>query len=302
MSVRKPASIVGNSRLKVSAADTNSMLLTTMNTNHAHASWKLRALLALAVVTLSSCAMPPGDAWRMIQRDGLLNYWSYSSGHRPLYATRSSPPLLTGQSRSLAYRPPYARFGESWSPRTSTLPNRSLSSGRFSTPSAPSLTYSAPAPSTIQSPRRSTKPKVASSKPKAVNKPQEEEELVAQPRNPGTTPSKPAPSVAKNDTKPASPAAKPNDLPYGTAVPGRSNMVNSPYASKTQLVDVAGMSPGQTVKCPYSGKLFKVPPTQQQQASNKAEPKIAPKNDSDAPKSDSKAKSDAKDKSADKKN
>jgi len=41
------------------------------------------------------------------------------------------------------------------------------------------------------------------------------------------------------------------------------NMVNSPYAGKTQLVDVSGMSAGQTVKCPYTGKLFKVPPTQQ---------------------------------------
>lgn len=263
-----------------------------MKTSHTPTSWKLRAFLALAVVTLSSCAMPPGDAWRMIQRDGLLNYWAHSSGHRPYYATRSSPPLLSGQSRSLAYRPPYPRYGESWYGRTSTLPNRSLSSGRYFTmPSTPPASYAAPAPSTIQSPSRTAKPKVASVEPKIDPAPQVDQIPVTQPgtANPGS--SKSAPSVAKNDTKPASPAAKPNDLPYGTAVPGRSNMVNSPYASKTQLVDVAGMSPGQTVKCPYSGKLFKVPPTQQQQATNKVEPKIAPKNDGDAPKSESKAKS-----------
>ena len=52
---------------------------------------------------------------------------------------------------------------------------------------------------------------------------------------------------------------------------GRVNMVNSPYAGKTQLVDVSGMSAGQTVKCPYTGKLFKVPAAQQ--AQNKVESK-----------------------------
>ena len=75
----------------------------------------------------------------------------------------------------------------------------------------------------------------------------------------GPAVSKPAPSV--------------EDLPFGTVVPGRVNMVNSPFAGKTQLVDVSGMSAGQTVKCPYTGKLFKVPPTLQ--AQNKAESSAA---------------------------
>lgn len=74
--------------------------------------------------------------------------------------------------------------------------------------------------------------------------------------------------------------ATPESLPYGTAVPGRMNMVNSPFAGKTQLVDVSGMSAGQTVKCPYTGKLFKVPPTQQ--AANRAEARLEPK--AEAPK------------------
>jgi hypothetical protein len=68
------------------------------------------------------------------------------------------------------------------------------------------------------------------------------------------TPKTQAPTA---DTKPA------EQLPYGTPVVGRPGMVTSPYAEKQQLVDVTGMAPGDTVKDPYSGKLFKVPPTQQ---------------------------------------
>ncbi|MDI1311422.1 hypothetical protein [Prosthecobacter sp.] len=68
-------------------------------------------------------------------------------------------------------------------------------------------------------------------------------------------------------------------------------MVNSPFAGKTQLVDVSGMSAGQTVKCPYSGKLFKVPPTQQ--AANRTESRLeskveAPKTSDEPPADDKK--------------
>ena len=62
-----------------------------------------------------------------------------------------------------------------------------------------------------------------------------------------------------------------DSLPYGTPVPGRPGMVNSPFAEKQQLVDVTGMAPGEAVKDPYSGKLFRVPPAQQA-AAEKTEP------------------------------
>lgn len=88
-----------------------------------------------------------------------------------------------------------------------------------------------------------------------------------------------APGMASksNDTTPAPAPVKPavGDLPFGSSVPGRPNMVTSPYAGKTQLVDVSGMTAGQTVKCPYTGKLFKVPSSQQ--AANNAEPNLEPK-------------------------
>jgi len=48
-------------------------------------------------------------------------------------------------------------------------------------------------------------------------------------------------------------------LPYGIRVAGQKDFVRSPFAAAHQLVDVAGMPVGSEVKCPYSGKLFRVP-------------------------------------------
>ncbi len=263
-----------------------------------------RALLLLfSVSMLASCSMPPSQAWNMIQREGLFNYWAYSSGNQPLYrAPMSSPPL---QRSSLAYRPPYARYGDNFasSYRTSSLPYRapsysapSLSQNRYiSPPYTPRVVYDQPEskPKTHSSSRRSTKPKVAS-------RPKTQESSHDEPL-PSRTQS-PSPSIASKpstaEKKPSSSSPKVKEIPYGSPVPGRPNMVNSPYAGKNQLVDVGGLGTGQTVKCPYSGKLFKVPPSQQ--AANKVESKLdAPKLSSpsedkgkSAPKSDEKPKSD----------
>ncbi len=54
--------------------------------------------------------------------------------------------------------------------------------------------------------------------------------------------------------KPATP-----ELPYGMPIPNRPGFVNSPFAARHQLVDVTGLPIGMEVKCPYTGKLFKVP-------------------------------------------
>jgi len=70
--------------------------------------------------------------------------------------------------------------------------------------------------------------------------------------NNATTPSTPAVS-----TPPPSTAS---ELPYGSPISGRPGFVNSPFAAKHQLVDVTGLPVGMEVKCPYTGKLFRVPP------------------------------------------
>ena len=61
-----------------------------------------------------------------------------------------------------------------------------------------------------------------------------------------------------NITPPTEGAAM-QEVPYGELIPGRPGFVNSPYAAKNQLVDVTGLPVGMEVKCPYSGKLFRVP-------------------------------------------
>jgi hypothetical protein len=70
----------------------------------------------------------------------------------------------------------------------------------------------------------------------------------------------PVPEVKANNVTPGNKTEAETQLPYGTAIVGRPGFVNSPYAAKHQLVDVTGLPTGMEVKCPYSGKLFRVPP------------------------------------------
>lgn len=71
------------------------------------------------------------------------------------------------------------------------------------------------------------------------------------------------PAVAASNSQPkttpqTTPAAQ-NNIPLGLTIPGRPGFVHSPYAAKNQLVDVTGLPVGMEVKCPYTGKIFRVP-------------------------------------------
>lgn len=264
-----------------------------------------------AVLCLSSCALPPREAWRVIQRDGLIPYLAIEAGKRPV--------------------PPYVR-------RTNASVAASQSAKQGSAPVTRAISQAATAPravpfvSAVPQTRFLTTPEAAASAPRPVVRVQEKPKAVAQsrphpvhraapapaspplefrraaPARQSTSATVPAPPPIKTKTIPApskvvqapkpkpdasappkktdapksniaktadatpapkeQPAPKPVaasgvDIPYGTAVPGRPGLVTSPYAGKLQLVDVTGLSPGQEVKCPYSGKLFRVPPSQQ---------------------------------------
>ena len=100
-----------------------------------------------------------------------------------------------------------------------------------------------------------------------MNKPQ-----ASAPPAPATQ-AKPQNPVATTDTKPTQNSGPPatsktadaQETPFGTPITGRPGFVNSPYAAKHQLVDVTGLPVGMEVKCPYTGKLFRVPPQDQVQ-------------------------------------
>ncbi len=223
-----------------------------------------RMLTALtASVLLVQCAMPPYQAWQYIQTKGLFPYLSHSS-----------PPFSTGNSYPQRYAAtsayPQRRYYNGYPNLSSGMPNRSQFSASNPSRYSPNRYFASPSSGSDNSrytPRSRSGNSSGGGRSPAIKLPVEE----PSPARQITNDPPPASSTPKTTGNPPASSSSTADLPYGSAVPGRMNMVNSPYAGKTQLVDVSGMSAGQTVKCPYTGKLFKVPPTQQ--AANHAEPR-----------------------------
>lgn len=234
---------------------------------------------------IASCAVPPREAWQTIQTRGLISYLGDS---RPLGApgtTTSSTRMLTTVTPSTTTTttamqvgpvrpstPPPSMLNAASMPVAQAVPDlpgyvrtpftnpprlvdvRGMAAGSkvvcpytqrpFLVPggvSTKSSIASTPAPSrpkTSEAPTRPSTPATPNTNVAAMS----------------TTPSAPSTPEA---SPPPSPAA---DLPFGTAIAGRPGFVNSPYAAKHQLVDVTGLPVGMEVKCPYTGKLFRVPP------------------------------------------
>lgn len=240
---------------------------------------RILAVLTAAVL-LAQCSMPPQQAWRSIQTNGLLSY--LSSSH-------ASPPLRTGSLYSQRYAASSQRSsapGANWSNWSARMPNRLHYTA--TTPSAYPQNNYFNAPSSSSGGSTRYVPRSKPSPPSRVHSPRVKIPVEEPSHTPQLTDNPPpVSSTPKTDSTTESAES----LPYGTAIPGRMNMVNSPFAGKTQLVDVSGMSAGQTVKCPYSGKLFKVPPTQQ--AANRTESRLeskveAPKTSDEPPADDKK--------------
>jgi hypothetical protein len=235
----------------------------------------------LAAVMMASCAVPPRQAWQQIQSRGLLSYYM---GHdsKPLGSANRSTPVIV-QNNTAAQNPaspmvgpdrpatpPPSMLNASTMPVAQTVPDLP---GYVRTPftNPPRLVdvRGMAAGSKVVCPY-TQRPFLVPGSVSATNMASSRPKAPAAPERPRTTPAeansnvaamtKPAPSAPSTPATSPAPATTAPELPYGTAIAGRPGFVNSPYAAKHQLVDVTGLPVGMEVKCPYTGKLFRVPP------------------------------------------
>lgn len=224
---------------------------------------------------LSSCALPPGDAWRVIRHDGFFTYLAIEFGNRPV-----PPPLPTALRTASVARQTQPPITVPWRASANrywnTNPVSPVVGPPKASPTAPPATVSTPKPilrtprnqpAVVATPATVAPPAVAAASKPELQK-QAEPKVAEAPSAPAVTkPSAPSPTPAAPTEAPAPPVlpapAKVDDLPYGEVIAGRPGFVHSPYALKSQIVDVTGLRPGQEVKCPFTGKLFRVPPGEQ---------------------------------------
>lgn len=247
---------------------------------------RLAATGSLATLCLlsASCKLPPREAWNNVQEHGLLPVLfdkpagspkAPSTDSRNIAETSANPePATPDQINALRVQAvkqpeiasiPFAtpvpgRQGYVYSPHT---PGKKIVDVRSFAPGA-----EARCPYTLQSFHVPDTAAIAAAPPVSKPKPQRSVAEVATRTDRDsldsdlggitlpTPKTKPAPAP---ESESASSSGDSPEIPYGSRVAGRPGFVNSPFASKNQLVDVAGIAPGVEVKCPYTNKLFRVP-------------------------------------------
>lgn len=81
------------------------------------------------------------------------------------------------------------------------------------------------------------------------------------PTTTGSTTAPPPVTVTPPNSTPPAPTtpAAPAEIPYATRIAGKPGFVKSPFDPNGQAIDVRDFQSGQKARCPYTGKVFRVP-------------------------------------------
>lgn len=108
-------------------------------------------------------------------------------------------------------------------------------------------------------------PNASAVQPPDPNAPVTPGDAVTPPPVPGSNPAVPPPvTVTPPGTTPApapapQPPPAPTEIPYATRITGKPGFVKSPFDPNGQAIDVRDFQSGQKARCPYTGKIFRVP-------------------------------------------
>ena len=101
-------------------------------------------------------------------------------------------------------------------------------------------------------------PNTAAVQPPNPNAPGTGGEVTAPPTTENPTAPPPISVTPPGSTPPAAPTPPP-EIPYATRITGKPGFVKSPFDPNGQAIDVRDFQSGQKAKCPYTGKVFRVP-------------------------------------------
>ena len=242
---------------------------------------KILALAGLScAVFQTSCKLPPGEVLRGMQREGLVGYFAKDhvekdivvseisdapEGSREITETvnpanERSPFVSSGGDRHLAI-PISGRPGFVYSPHSSQKLLVDVSEfapgSRVMCPytNKPFVVPSSSTNNVATSIRRES----PNTKPVYPNMDRPKNTVSTPPVKKSNTSVSSKPKISASTPESITPKSDDGAIPYAKRIDGRPSYVYSPYASKSQIVDVSGMSPGAKVRCPYTGKLFLVP-------------------------------------------